>query len=671
MNILDRLALAASALFKKDPIYGIGFKASQVTGYADVKEPETKYENLVKYGWRRNELIYAAVSKKANTASQVKLEVVSNGEPIDNHPVRRLLERPNPEMTEFEFWSSIVIFQDFAGAAYFERVRSAAGLTVELWPMRPDWVKPVISKADGSLLGYLYGPPGEVPVRLAPEDVLCFKLFDPLNKYGAYPPVATAARVGDLDNATTDYVRLLFQEGGVPPGILTSKQSINEATARVIREMYQSQYGGYTNWIAPMVLGYDTTYSKTGLGIQEMGMDILDRRAEIRICMTLRVPPALIGAHVGLERAIQNNMREFQRDWWNNDLIPLYKSFRDVIAENILSEYGDTGVDLEWNFAEVPALQEDQNEVLKLNLEAFKAGAITRNQFNEAWGLDDLGPAGDMYLLSGFVMEVPAGEATAPDKDTFDEPEPEDEGKQFKSIVPDDIRAKHEDAITGTATQFFAQELVRIAEKIKDEYQHRELSREISQNYEAKQFPIDPVFWNSERQRLIEILFPLMSAAAVDAQFLAYNQLATLADIGVGWDVIHEGAIAWAQQHTVTVVGQITTTSMNAFVQNFGPWVESGEPLSELIKSLEPYYGPVRARMIGVTETTRAFAGANNDFWKSSGLVDKWRYITAVDDRVCPICLPKHLQEYDFNDQMDLPPQHVNCRCGTQPVVNI
>ena len=402
-----RVALGLSLLGNISEI-----KASRTSGLwsqdDDLTPPKTDFETLVKEGWRRNELIFACSSKKSRTASQVSIEVKANdGTVLKNHPLMKVFENPNPKMSQYDLWSSVLIFQDFAGAAYYEKVRSRAGRVVELCPMRPDWV---FHRKGG---GYLYGPPGKQNKRvpLDEDDVLAFSLFDPLDLYKGYPPVAVAARTGDIDNSVTDYVRLLFEEGGVPPGLLKTKQSITEAIATRARAIWKNQYGGFGNWLEPAVLGNDMEYQQTGLGIENMGIQMLDERDETRICMVMMVPPTVIGATIGLNRAIMSNAREFRRDWWMDDLIPLYKNLNDTIRNSLVSEF-DGGIYTEWNFKEVPALSGLITEKREWALHAFESGALTRNEFYREAGFEELGDEGDYYLISSSQVEVMAGEAT-------------------------------------------------------------------------------------------------------------------------------------------------------------------------------------------------------------------------------------------------------------------
>lgn len=87
--------------------------------------------------------------------------------------------------------------------------------------------------------------------------------------------------------------------------------------------------------------------------------------------------------------------------------------------------------------------------------------------------------------------------------------------------------------------------------------------------------------------------------------------------------------------------------------------------IKDLTRELERYYSPVRAEMIAVTETTRSVVqGEREAVWqmqKESGLRMIPIWLTAQDDRVCPICGPRHKQVIEGSN---FPPAHPRCRCG-------
>jgi HK97 family phage portal protein len=158
---------------------------------------------------------------RAKTAQQIVLQVLdTKGEEIDEHPLLDLIHRPNDQMNESDFWAAVTIFQALAGRAVFEIEYANRGLPIALWSLRPDWifVKQFIDRP--SIEYYEYRVPGLQPVMMKPEQVLDFPLFDPLDKFKSFPPVAVAGRVGDVDNAATDLIKLIFENGGMPLGYL-------------------------------------------------------------------------------------------------------------------------------------------------------------------------------------------------------------------------------------------------------------------------------------------------------------------------------------------------------------------------------------------------------------------------------------------------------------------
>ena len=90
------------------------------------------------------------------------------------HPVRVLVKhRPNPLMGAMQFRMTMQHRLLSWGNAYAEIVRDRTGRVLELWPVHPYRIKPVIEK-DGRTLTYEYREDGYTgaPIRLAPRDVL-------------------------------------------------------------------------------------------------------------------------------------------------------------------------------------------------------------------------------------------------------------------------------------------------------------------------------------------------------------------------------------------------------------------------------------------------------------------------------------------------------------------
>lgn len=436
--------------------------------------PEVNYETMVKSGWRKNELIYACIEKKAKTASQVALKVYRKADDAElpDHPLQTLLDHPNNQMGQSAFWASIIRTNQLSPDAYYEKVRSRAGRVVQLLPLRPDWMSPI--KSNQGIAGYEYRVPGVSPIQLKKEDVLHFPGYDPINNYNGWPPVAVAARIGDVDNSTTDFIKLFWENGAIPMGILTSEQVLTDKLVEDIQRRWSERYGGYKRWLEPAVLSKGATYQRTGMTFTEMGFEALDKRDEIRICQVFDIPPIIVGAGVGMESSTYNNLENLQKDWWRNSLMPMYEEIDDVINFSLVPEFGED-IYVAWDFSDVYALQEDEGAKWTRSKEALASGAITVNEYREMIGLDRLpGATGDIFLRSMAQIEVPiSGRVEEPEPEPEPEPQEEDDRKHYhqhreiKVNDPDEKeRMKHERIILQAMEDHLGKQLNRIIKEV-------------------------------------------------------------------------------------------------------------------------------------------------------------------------------------------------------------
>jgi len=177
-------------------------------------------------------------------------------------------------------------------------------------------------------------------------------------------------------------------------------------------------------------------------------------------------------------------------------------------------------------------------------------------------------------------------------------------------------------------------------------------------------------FWSAAEKELLDILVShLMASAKVGGQ----QALAGLGEgVSVDFALVNRAVEKWAREMGLELVKGINDTSRKAATQAIADWIDSGAAIDDLMALLEPWFGATRAEMIAVTEVTRAFAEGNVAAWRESGVVDRVKWQTAVDELVCPICGPlagtTDTLDGDFGG-VGHPPAHVRCRCWLLPVV--
>lgn len=184
-----------------------------------------------------------------------------------------------------------------------------------------------------------------------------------------------------------------------------------------------------------------------------------------------------------------------------------------------------------------------------------------------------------------------------------------------------------------------------------------------------------------------ELVVMLMAASLLGAQ-TGQTQMGALmgvrhATVGVtDWDMINEDVLRWVLGTTggtgtgyadiiTAALGQTSEPQIRRLVAE---WVQNKLPLQHLSDSLLQFvFSEQRARTVAITETTRAYAEGNMAAWRASGLVQKRKWLTVNDERVCPICGALHGRIAGLNEPFGAmimsPPAHPNCRCILVPYV--
>lgn len=404
-----------------------------------VYEPNT-FENFVKQGYRKNELIYSCIRATARTAASVSLQVYDevSDEPLAAHPLEMLLRRPNPFMSSYGFWDFTMINLKLAGRMYWEKVRSGGGEVTQLWPLRPDWMSILPSSRD-FIGGYKYEVPGADPVTFDPADILAFRYPDPLNIYQSLSPVQLAARVGDVDNATTDFTKLFWERGAMPLGVLSSKLKLTDEAVKSIRQRWAERYGGFAKWFEPAVLDSDATFSRIGLNMQEMQFDALDARNEARICAVLEVPPIIAGAKIGLQFGTYSNYEQARKSWWEDVLTPQYRMLSDQIDAELVPDFGD-GIYSDFDMNDVPAFKENQDMKWTRVTTAYTAGILTLNEARTELGFTEMTPDQQDELQPPVPEQLqPFTDGTQDPQDGQDAPPKDMPDMQKADVIPASI----------------------------------------------------------------------------------------------------------------------------------------------------------------------------------------------------------------------------------------
>lgn len=189
--------------------------------------------------------------------------------------------------------------------------------------------------------------------------------------------------------------------------------------------------------------------------------------------------------------------------------------------------------------------------------------------------------------------------------------------------------------------------------------QYQALLKELGTEPDLSKIP--PSFWDDLSSEYNAAIRPTLEAIMLEH----IQQRIRETDIGVDFAEANARAADWAKQYTFELVKGITDNTQRVLRTEIEDFYRDSRTIQDLERSISPLFGPVRAEMIAVTETTRAAAEGEavfEDELRKLGLDTVQIWQTSNDDIVCPICEPLNLLQrgQGWNEP---PPAHVNCRC--------
>lgn len=170
-----------------------------------------------------------------------------------------------------------------------------------------------------------------------------------------------------------------------------------------------------------------------------------------------------------------------------------------------------------------------------------------------------------------------------------------------------------------------------------------------------------PDYWST----LSSAIESMMRDKLQDVYIAAAEQFMDASSYAMSDDVLRASARAWANQAAMNLVTQMNETSRRQVTDAVDKFFSQSMNNQELRNNLERIFSPRRAELAAITEVTRAAAaGAERvaDELRQQGvrLVAVWE--TLVDERVCPLCGPRHGKKQG-DGWFFLPPAHPKCRC--------
>lgn len=326
------------------------------------------YAKFVEEAYRRNVIAYRAINLVAKGAASVPLLVYRQEQggakqEVSQHPLLRLLARPNPQQGASSFLEALFTYRLVAGNAYLQAVSPSGQPPLELHLLRPDRVQ-VIAGRFGLPQGYRYTV-GEESMEFAVDAItgasriLHLKDFHPMDDWYGLSPVEAAAYSIDQHNQAAAWNQALLQNGARPTGALVVKVGEGGAGGHLSEEQYwrikgqiDEQFSGAGNAGRPLLLEGGLDWREMSLSPKDM--DFIEARyASARdIALAFGVPPQLLGIPGD---NTYSNLAEARLALWEQTILPLLNGTLEALTHWLAPLYGEPLL-IEGNTDEVSAL---------------------------------------------------------------------------------------------------------------------------------------------------------------------------------------------------------------------------------------------------------------------------------------------------------------------------
>lgn len=315
---------------------------------------------LAREGFERNAIVYRAVRMVAENAASVPWLLFDGDREIADHPLLRLLARPNPRAGGPDLFEALFGHLMIAGNGFLEAV-TIDGEVAELHCLRPDRMQ-VVPGPDGWPAAFDYRVAGRgfrFEQHGVPPPILHLSLFHPGDDHYGMSPLAAAQVPLDIHNAASGWNKALLDNAARPSGALvhSGTGSLTEAQIERLKRELEETFQGASNAGRPMLL--DGGLDWRALSLSPRDMDFIEAKhvAAREIALAFGVPPMLLGIPGDNTYA---NYQEANRAFWRHTLVPLLRRAAKAMTAWLGPAWpGDLRLDLDWDQVDALAAERE------------------------------------------------------------------------------------------------------------------------------------------------------------------------------------------------------------------------------------------------------------------------------------------------------------------------
>ncbi len=314
---------------------------------------ERDYRQFAQEAYVKNVIANRAIEMISTAAASIRLELYStNSRGIrkeeKNHPILRILKRPNPTSATSDFFHALYNYYQISGNVFVQAVGAKDMPPSELHLLRPDRVA-VIAGREAMPEAYRYMAGNQVqdfPVDkiTGRARILHIRKFNPLNDWYGLSAIESAAYSIDQHNQSGAWNQALLQNGARPSGALVVRQDANnngvlsaDQYSRV-KQQIDEQFSGAENAGRPLLLEGGLEWKEMSMSPRDMDFVEAKHSSARDIALAFGVPPQLLGIPGD---NTYSNLAEARLALWEQTIVPLTQRVVDNFNNWLIPFFGN------------------------------------------------------------------------------------------------------------------------------------------------------------------------------------------------------------------------------------------------------------------------------------------------------------------------------------------
>ena len=376
------------------------------TTSGNAQRPVRDFSQYAHEGYKLNSVAFSCVQRIAKTFGMIDWQIMTDTDepvPVPNHPLAKVLRRPNSQMQGVSFFEAYAVNYQLFGNSYIDATTMLSNIT-ELWLPKPARIEAVPGKfgtperykheASAQIKSWWFDPATGLP-DLGRSDghmLMHSRTANPTSDQGAdwygMSPLEAAAYAVDQHNQASVHNKALLDNGMAPSGAYKYappeasglESTMSDASYDRLKAMIRETKQGAANAGNAMILEGYLDYVEMGMTPKDGDFAEIKAGVAREICNVFGVPFVLVVSG----QSTYNNVKEARLELAKETVLPFAERFASDFTAFIQHIYPDIRVVPD--VLSIPSIRENAIE------QAVKVDAIT------AWTINEKRLAGGIFV---------------------------------------------------------------------------------------------------------------------------------------------------------------------------------------------------------------------------------------------------------------------------------